>query len=72
MSARSTTSPEPILTSISDDAEIHWVIIRAVLASVADVAIVPLQDVLGLGNEARMNLPGSSVETGIGVIVRAR
>jgi 4-alpha-glucanotransferase len=29
-----------------------------VLASVADVAIVPLQDVLGLGSEARMNLPG--------------
>ena len=33
--------------------------IRAVLASVADVAIVPLQDVLGLGSEARMNLPGT-------------
>jgi len=29
-----------------------------VLASVADVAIIPLQDVLGLGAEARMNLPG--------------
>jgi 4-alpha-glucanotransferase len=26
--------------------------------SVADVAIVPLQDILGLGSEARMNLPG--------------
>ena len=33
--------------------------IRAVMASVADVAIVPLQDVLGLGSEARMNLPGT-------------
>lgn len=42
-----------------DDAEINWVMIRAVLASVADVAIVPLQDVLGLGTEARMNLPGT-------------
>jgi 4-alpha-glucanotransferase len=41
-----------------DDSEINWVLIRAVLASVADVAIVPLQDVLGLGSEARMNLPG--------------
>ena len=41
-----------------DDAEINWVMIRAVLASVADIAIVPLQDVLGLGTEARMNLPG--------------
>jgi 4-alpha-glucanotransferase len=38
--------------------EVHWAFIRAALASVADTAIVPLQDVLGLGNEARMNLPG--------------
>lgn len=41
-----------------DDAEIPWVMIRAVLASVAALAIVPLQDVLSLGTEARMNLPG--------------
>jgi 4-alpha-glucanotransferase len=33
--------------------------IRTVMASVAAVAIVPLQDVLGLGSEARMNLPGT-------------
>jgi 4-alpha-glucanotransferase len=38
--------------------DIHWAFIRAALASVADTAIVPLQDVLGLGSEARMNLPG--------------
>jgi 4-alpha-glucanotransferase len=38
--------------------EIHWAFIRAALASVADTAVVPLQDVLGLGSEARMNLPG--------------
>lgn len=37
--------------------EIHWDMIRAVLASVADTAIIPLQDVLGLGTEARMNRP---------------
>ena len=42
-----------------DDSEINWVMIHAVLASVADVAIVPLQDVLGLGSTARMNLPGT-------------
>jgi 4-alpha-glucanotransferase len=42
-----------------DDSEINWIMIRAVLASVADVAVVPLQDVLGLGTEARMNLPGT-------------
>jgi 4-alpha-glucanotransferase len=38
---------------------IHWVFIRAIMASVAAVAIVPLQDALGLGSEARMNLPGT-------------
>jgi 4-alpha-glucanotransferase len=41
------------------DSEIHWVMIRAVQSSVANLAIVPLQDVLGLGSEARMNLPGT-------------
>jgi 4-alpha-glucanotransferase len=41
----------------SDGAEIHWDFIRAAVASVADTAIFPLQDVLGLGSEARMNLP---------------
>lgn len=40
--------------------EIHWDFIRAVLSSVADTAIVPLQDLLGLDTEARMNLPNSS------------
>lgn len=43
-----------------EDEPINWRMIRAVLASVADTAIIPLQDVLGLGSEARMNLPGSS------------
>jgi 4-alpha-glucanotransferase len=38
--------------------EIHWSFIQAILTSVADIAIIPLQDVLGLGSEARMNLPG--------------
>jgi 4-alpha-glucanotransferase len=35
---------------------VDWLFIRAVLASVAAIAIIPLQDVLGLGSEARMNL----------------
>jgi len=39
--------------------EVNWILIRAVLASVANTAIVPLQDVLGLGSRARMNLPGT-------------
>lgn len=38
--------------------EIHWDLIRLAFASVADVAIVPLQDMLGLGSWARMNMPG--------------
>jgi len=42
-----------------DREPVNWVFIRAVLASVADLAVVPLQDVLGLGSEARMNLPGT-------------
>ncbi|MEB3175801.1 MAG: 4-alpha-glucanotransferase, partial [Cyanobacteriota bacterium] len=39
---------------------IHWSLIRLALGSVANTAIFPLQDILGLGNEARMNLPGSA------------
>lgn len=38
--------------------EVHWDFVRLAFASVANTAIVPLQDVLGLGSEARMNLPG--------------
>lgn len=41
----------------SDGREIHWDFIRAALMSVADAAIIPLQDVLGEGSAARMNLP---------------
>jgi 4-alpha-glucanotransferase len=44
----------------TDGKEIHWDMIRLALASVANVAIVPLQDVLGLGTEARMNRPGTA------------
>jgi 4-alpha-glucanotransferase len=41
-----------------DGADIAWDLIRTALASVADTAIVPMQDVLRLGDEARMNVPG--------------
>lgn len=41
-----------------DGDAVHWEFIRAVLASVADTAIVPVQDLLGLGSEARTNQPG--------------
>ena len=44
----------------SNGRAVHWDMIRVALASVADTVIVPLQDVLGLGTAARMNLPGTN------------
>jgi len=41
-----------------DPADPSWGLIRLAFSSRASVAIVPLQDVLGLGSEARMNTPG--------------
>ena len=41
------------------DDPIHWVMIRGIMSSVAATAIAPMQDILGLGSEARMNLPGA-------------
>ncbi len=40
---------------------IHWSLIRLALGSVANLAMFPLQDILGLGSEAKMNVP-STVE----------
>jgi 4-alpha-glucanotransferase len=40
--------------------EPHWSLIRLAHASPARVAMVQMQDVLGLGSEARMNMPGST------------
>ncbi len=40
-----------------DGREINWELIRVAMASVANTAIIPLQDVLGYGSEARMNVP---------------
>ncbi|WP_153109164.1 4-alpha-glucanotransferase [Propionivibrio limicola] len=39
---------------------IHWDMIRAASASVAKLSIIPMQDVLGLDTESRMNQPGLS------------
>jgi 4-alpha-glucanotransferase len=41
-----------------DGSDIAWELMRTAFASVADMAVVPLQDVLRLGSEARMNMPG--------------
>ncbi len=43
----------------SNGRAIHWDFINAAFSSVADTAIIPLQDVLGLGGEARMNFPST-------------
>ena len=44
----------------SDGKESNWDFIRLALMSVADTAIIPLQDILGLGSEARMNRPATT------------
>jgi 4-alpha-glucanotransferase len=41
-----------------DGRDICWDLIRLAYSSVADMAVVPLQDILRLGTEARMNVPG--------------
>jgi 4-alpha-glucanotransferase len=41
-----------------DDPEPAWAMVRLALASPARLAVVPVQDLLGLGSEARMNTPG--------------
>lgn len=41
----------------TDGREINWDFIRLALSSVASTAIIPLPDVLGVGNEGRMNVP---------------
>jgi 4-alpha-glucanotransferase len=43
-----------------DDSNVAWELWRLAQASVADTAIAPLQDLLGLGPEARMNVPGAA------------
>jgi 4-alpha-glucanotransferase len=46
------------LGSVSPDG-INWDLIRLALSSIANQAIIPLQDVLGLGTQARMNYPST-------------
>ncbi len=42
----------------TDGHEMPWTLIRAAMASVAETCIVPMQDVLALGSDCRMNHPG--------------
>jgi 4-alpha-glucanotransferase len=41
-----------------DGTEVHWDLAGLVWESAAGVAMMPAQDLLGLGSEARMNVPG--------------
>ncbi|MDR1411447.1 MAG: 4-alpha-glucanotransferase [Spirochaetaceae bacterium] len=45
---------------LEDPGEIHWAFIRAALSSVAGLALIPMQDYLGLGGEARINTPSTT------------
>ena len=45
---------------IRDGDPVHWAFIRMLMASVARLVVFPLQDVLGLGTVARMNVPGKN------------
>jgi 4-alpha-glucanotransferase len=40
--------------------EVHWELVRLAMMSVANTVIVPVQDLLGLGEEARMNTPSTT------------
>jgi len=39
--------------------QIHWDFIRMAYSSISKVAVIPLQDVLGFGDDCRMNIPGT-------------
>jgi 4-alpha-glucanotransferase len=45
---------------LGENEAINWSMIRALYASIADTVIVPMQDVLGLGSESRMNTPATT------------
>lgn len=45
--------------NLTEDEGYNWGLIRGAFASVADVAVIPMQDILGLGSWARMNKPAT-------------
>jgi 4-alpha-glucanotransferase len=51
---------EDYLGHPTSETRVHWDLLRQAWASVADLAIAPVQDLLGLGREARMNVPGTA------------
>jgi 4-alpha-glucanotransferase len=55
------TNVETYLAPIQNDGDIVWAMIKLAASSVAKTCIFPLQDVLHLGSEARMNTPSAAV-----------
>lgn len=45
--------------NIRSNKDINWEFIRTAMASVSDTCIIPMQDYLGLGSEARINIPST-------------
>jgi 4-alpha-glucanotransferase len=41
--------------------QVHWAMVRLVMQSTARIALIPLQDIFGLGKTARMNRPGKAL-----------
>ena len=52
-------SVDYINNKYSKEDEIHWDFVCLAMRSVADTCIIPVQDYLGLGNEARINTPST-------------
>lgn len=59
-STRSPEGQEKVRRYLGGIDDVAWDLIRLLYQSVAEMAIVPLQDVLGLGTETRMNMPGQA------------
>ena len=51
--------PGVVAQTLADGLAVALPLVRAALASVAQLAIIPMQDLLGLDSEARMNRPGT-------------
>jgi 4-alpha-glucanotransferase len=49
---------ERVRQYLGESKEVHWQAIRALLLSVANTTIFPIQDLLGLDSRSRMNVPG--------------
>ncbi len=44
---------------LTEEEGLSWGVIRTAMASVSDLCVIPMQDYLDLGGEARMNFPGT-------------